>query len=68
MAHRSRIRKPTAAEVKQLQQVIDTSSDKRQRRRAEILLLYITGVTATAIAKLLSLYLNTVSRVLQLFG
>ncbi len=43
MAHRSKIRKPTTAEVKQLQQLIETSSDKRQRRRAEILLLYVTG-------------------------
>ena len=68
MAHRSRIRKPTATEVKQLQQLIETSPDKRQRRRAEILLLYVTGLTATAIAQLLSLHLNTVSRVLQLFG
>jgi transposase len=68
MAHRSRIRKPTAAEVKQLQQLIDTSADKRQRRRAEILVLYVTGLPATAIAQLLSLHLNTVSGVLQLFG
>jgi site-specific recombinase XerD len=68
MAHHSRIRKPTAAEVQQLQQLIETSSDKRQRRRAEILVLYVTGLTATAIAQLLSLHLNTVSRVLQLFG
>ena len=68
MARHSRIRKPTAAEVQQLQQVIATSPDKRQRRRAEILLLYVTGLTATAIAQLLSLHLNTVSRVLRLFG
>ena len=68
MARRSRIRKPTAAEVHQLQQVLDTSPDQRQRRRAEILLLYAAGLTATAIAQLLSLHLNTVSRALQLFG
>jgi transposase len=68
MARHSRIRKPTAAEVDQLQQVIDTSPDKRQRRRAEILLLYVARLTATAIAQLLGLHLNTVSRVLQLFG
>jgi len=68
MAHRSRIRKPTAVEIQQLQKLLETSPDKRQRRRAEILLLYSTGLTATAIAQFLSLHLNTVSRVLQLFG
>lgn len=68
MARHSRIRKPTMAEVQQLHQVLDTSPDKRQRRRAEILLLYVAGLTATAIAQLLGLHLNTVSRVLQLFG
>ena len=68
MARRSRVRKPTAAEIQPLQQLIETSPDKRQRRRAEILLLYVAGLTATAIAQLLSLHLNTVSRVLQLFG
>lgn len=68
MARYSRIRKPTAAEVKPLQRLIETSSDQRQRRRAEILVLYATGMTATAIAELLSVHLNTISRVLQLFG
>ncbi len=68
MARHSRIRKPTAAEAAQLQHLIETSSDQRQRRRAEILLLYGAGLTATAIAQLLRLHLNTVSRVLQLFG
>ncbi len=68
MAHYSRIRKPTAAEVKHLQQLLETSLDQRQRRRAEILVLYATGMRATAIADLLGVHLNTVSRVLQLFG
>ena len=68
MARHSKIRKPTAAEVQQLQQLLETSSDKRQRRRAVILLLYAAGLTLTAIAQFLSLHLNTVSRVLQLFG
>lgn len=53
MARYSRLRKPTAAEVKHLQQVIDASPDQRQRRRAEILVLYAGGVMATAIAELL---------------
>ena len=68
MARYSRIRKPTAAEMKQLQRLIETSLDARQRRRAEILMLYASGVTATAIAEALGLHLNTISRVLQLFG
>jgi transposase len=68
MAHYSRIRKPTAAEVKHLQRWLETSSDQRQRRRAEILVLYATGMTATAIAELLGVHLNTISRVLHLFG
>ena len=68
MARYSRIRKPTAAEAKQLQRLIETSLDARQRRRAEILILYASGVTATAIAEALGLHLNTISRVLQLFG
>ena len=68
MAHYSRIRKPTAAEVKHLQRLLETSSDQRQRRRAEILVLYATGMTATPIAELLGVHLNTISRVLQLFG
>lgn len=68
MARYSRIRRPTAAEVKQLQRLIETSLNARQRRRAEILILYASGVTATAIAEALGLHLNTISRVLQLFG
>jgi transposase len=68
MARSSGIRKPTAAEVQRLQRLVETSPDKRQRRRAEILLLYAAGLTATAIAELLRVHLNTVSRVLQLFG
>ena len=68
MARYSRIRKPTAAEVKHLQRLIESSSDQRQRRRAEILVLYATGLTATAIAELLGVHLNTLSRVLHLFG
>ncbi len=68
MARYSRIRKPTAAEVKQLQHLIETSQDARQRCRAEILILYASGVKATAIAAAVDLHLNTISRVLQLFG
>jgi transposase len=68
MARYSRIRKPTTAEVKRLQRLIETVSDQRQRRRAEILVLYATGMTATAIAEILGMHLNTISRVLHLFG
>jgi hypothetical protein len=50
MARYSRIRKPTAAEVKHLQRMIETVSDQRQRRRAEVLRLYASGMTATTIA------------------
>lgn len=67
MARSSRIRKPTAVEVKYLQRLIETSSEPQQRRRAEILVLYATGMTATAIAEIVGVHLNTVSRVLQLF-
>ena len=68
MARCSRIRKPTSTEVQQLQRLMETSADKRERRRAEILVLYAAGLTVTAITEWLSLHLNPVSRVLQLFG
>jgi transposase len=67
MGRFSKVRRPTAAEVQQLQHMLATLPIARQRRRAEILVLYATGLAATAIAKLLGLHLNTVSHVLHLF-
>jgi hypothetical protein len=67
MGRFSKVRRPAAAEVQQLHHRIATLPDARQRRRAEILVLYATGLAANAIAKLLGLHLNTVSHVLHLF-
>jgi transposase len=68
MARSLRIRRPTTAEIQHLQHVVEISSDWRQRRRAEILLLYGAGLTATAIAEWLGLHRNTVCTVLHAFG
>jgi transposase len=67
MARSLKIRQPTPAEIQQLQRFVNISPDWRQRRRAEILQLYGTGLPVATIAKWLGLHVNTVYRVLHLF-
>ena len=63
------VRKPSPAEVRELQQVLEADdSTAAQRRRAEILLFYSNGWNAVEIATGLSLHPNTVYAVLHAFG
>jgi hypothetical protein len=63
-----RLRKPQAADVRQLHQVFAGSLSPGPRRRAEARLLYAAGLTAGDIAHVLDGHVNTISADLQAFG
>jgi transposase len=53
-------RKPTSAELRRLHQWLEKPLRPWQRRRAEVLLLRSADLSATAIARLLQVHVNTV--------
>lgn len=62
------VRKPSPAELRHLQLVLEADdSTAAQRRRAEVLLFYSTGWNAVEIATSLALHVNTVYAVLHAF-
>lgn len=61
------IRKPTAAEIRQLNQLLEEELRPWQRRRAEAILLYATGMTAMDIAQFLEVHFNTIRADLRAF-
>jgi transposase len=60
-------RRPTAAELRQLRQLLQTATDRRQVRRAEAIVLYAEGWDATAISQFLTLHPHTVHFYLHAF-
>lgn len=62
-----KIRKPTPAEVRQLQTMLESESTPRQLRRAEALVLYAAGLEANEIARALDVHINTVYSDLRAF-
>ena len=60
-------RRPTGAELRQLRQLLRNTSDCRQLRRAETVVLYAEGWNATAIARFLTLPPHTVQAYLHAF-
>jgi transposase len=61
------IRKPTTAELRQLQTWLEDKLHIRQLRRAEALLLYATGMTVGRIAQALEVHANTIYADLHAF-
>lgn len=62
------IRKPTTAELRQLQSWLADKLNARQLRRAEAILLYATGMAAGEIAQALEVHPNTIYADLHAFG
>lgn len=60
-------RKPSAAEIPQLFAALEQDHTARQRRRAEVLVLYAAGMEAAAIAQAIGCHVNTVYADVQAF-
>ena len=54
------VRKPTAAEMRQMNHLIQEAASRRQRRRAEAIVLYGAGLNAEAIAQALAVHPHTI--------
>jgi hypothetical protein len=54
------VRKPRATELRRVHQWLEGPLQAWQRRRAEVLLLYAAGLSASAMAQLLQVHVNTV--------
>jgi hypothetical protein len=68
MSRSLRIRKPQAADIRQLHHVFEGALSPRPRRRAEAILLYAAGLTAGDIANVLDVHVNTIYADLHAFG
>jgi transposase len=60
-------RKPSPAEIHQLFAALEQDLTARQRRRAEVLVLYAAGMEAAAIAQALACHVNTVYAAVHAF-
>ena len=61
------IHKPTPTEIRELNKLLEEGLKPRQRRRAEAILLYATGMTAIDIARFLDAHVNTIHADLRAF-
>jgi len=61
------VRKPTPAEFRRLNELIEEAPMPRQRRKAQALVLYYTGMNARDIAAALGVHPNTIYADLQAF-
>src|SRR5262245_50136753 len=67
MSRTMTVRRPTAAELRQLRHLLRTATDCWQLRRAEAVALYAEGWDATAIARFLALHPHTAQAYLHAF-
>jgi transposase len=67
MARPLRVRRPTLRQLRRLQQLLESNTSARQRRRAEVLLLYAAGHDATSIAQALQVHPQTIYADLRAF-
>ena len=67
MSRSLRIRKPRPAEVGQLLQLLDEPLESLPQRRAQAILLYNDGLSATEIAHTLERHVNTIYAYLTAF-
>ena len=68
MSRSLKIRKPNAAEMRQLRQMLEESANARLCRWAEALLFYGAGLNAQAIAEALVVHVNTIYTCLHRFA
>lgn len=61
------VRKPTAAEIRQMNSCLQAAASRQQRRRAEAIVLYGAGLSAEAIAQALAVHPHTIYNDLHLF-
>lgn len=64
----SMVRKPTQAEFRRLNELVEEAPTPRQRRKAYALVLYYLGMNARDIAAALGVHPNTIYTDLQAFG
>ena len=67
MARPLHIRTPTLPQLRRLERVLESETSARQRRRAEVLLLYAAGHDATAMAQALQVHPQTIYADLRAF-
>jgi len=68
MSRRLMVRKPTRAEFRRLNELIEEAPTPRRQRKAHALVLYYTGMNARDIAAALGVHPNTIYADLQAFG
>lgn len=68
MGGQSQVRKPDKRQLKILQEFIDSHDDAMKLRRAEILVMFASGVGGREIAKSLGIHENTVYGALRAFS
>ena len=62
------VRKPRPSEIRQLHAVLERELTARQRRRAEVVVMYAAGLEAADIAHALAIHVNTVYSDLRSFA
>jgi transposase len=67
MARPLRVRKPTLPQLRRLERVLESEASARQRRRAEVLLLYAAGHDVTSMAQALQVHPQTLYADLRAF-
>lgn len=68
MSRLSKVRLPSTAEMRQLRQILETSTNARVCRWAEIVLFYAAGLKAQTIADALAVHVNTIYTCLHRFA
>jgi transposase len=68
MARHLKVRLPKAAEMRQLREILEESTNARLCRWAEVLLFYGAGLDARSIAEALAVHVNTIYICLHQFG
>ena len=68
MARHLKVRLPNAAEMRQLRQILEESSNARLSRWVEALLFYGAGLNAPSIAEALAVHINTIYLCLHRFA
>lgn len=68
MSRQLKVRLPKAAEMRQLRQILEESSNARLSRWVEALLFYGAGLNAPSIAEALAVHINTIYLCLHRFA
>lgn len=68
MARHLKVRRPNTAEMRQLRDILEESTDARLCRWAEALLFYSAGLNAALIAEAVAVHVNTIYTCLHRFA